>query len=153
MLNAGMPLATPSFMWGLSFLAVQDAFAQKKFVGRIQQQSPAIRPRHSGKRIGHTATIMIAESARLCFIGNLLRENPGYPASQSQFLAKLLVSEGYDVTSASSKLSRLARLADIVSVLIIGRRRFDAVVLDLYSNFYFLAADIASLLCKLFRIR
>lgn len=95
---------------------------------------------------------MIAESARLCFIGNLLGENPGYPASQSQLLAKLFVSEGYDVTSASSKLSWLARLADIVSVLILGHRSFDAVVLDLYSNFYFFAADISSLLCKLFRI-
>jgi glycosyltransferase involved in cell wall biosynthesis len=95
---------------------------------------------------------MRRQSARLCFIGNLLGGNPDHPVSQSQLLVKLFTSEGYEVRCASSKLNRLARLADIIAVLITGRQRFDAVVLDLYSNFYFLAADIASLLCKLFRI-
>jgi len=91
-------------------------------------------------------------AANVCLIGNMLGDNTGHSPAQSQLLARLLASEGHQVTCASGKLNRLARAADIASVLIAGRRNFDSVLLDVYSGAYFCVADMAVRLCKLFGI-
>ncbi len=90
---------------------------------------------------------------RLCIVGNMLGRNSGYVTTQGQILSDLLANEGYQVISASSRVNRLIRLADIVGTLIRDRKRVDILVLEVYSGLYFVLADIASLLGKLFGIR
>jgi L-malate glycosyltransferase len=95
---------------------------------------------------------MNREPARLCFIGNMLGKNADYPIGQGQVVGDLLASEGYEVTCVSSKINRAARMIEIAATLIVGHRKFDAVVLEVYSGLYFLVADIVSLICKVLAI-
>lgn len=95
---------------------------------------------------------MNREPARLCFIGNMLGKNADYPTTQGQVVAGLFSSEGYEVTCVSSKINKIARLCEIAVTLITGCRKFDAVLLDVYSGFYFFVADVVSLICKVLAI-
>lgn len=95
---------------------------------------------------------MNREPARLCFIGNMLGKNADYPIGQGQVVADLLASEGYEVTCVSSKINRVARMTEIAATLIAGHRKFDAVMLEVYSGFYFVVADVVSLICKVLGI-
>jgi glycosyltransferase involved in cell wall biosynthesis len=95
---------------------------------------------------------MTERKPRLCFVGNLLGLNDGYITTQGQIVADLFAGENYEVTRVSSKINRAARLAEIVSVLITKRRRFDLVVLDVYSGLNLIMAETVSFLCKLLKL-
>lgn len=89
---------------------------------------------------------------RLCFVGNMLGQNTGYTTSQGQIIADLFVCEGFEVTRASSKINRAARMLEIASVLIKNRRNFDVVILDVYSGLNLIMAEIVGLICKFFKL-
>ncbi len=88
----------------------------------------------------------------LCVVGNLLGRNAGYVTTQGQILSDRLTNDGHTVISTSSRVSRLARLAEIILTLIRNRRRIDIVILEVYSGPYFIIADVASLLARSFGI-
>jgi glycosyltransferase involved in cell wall biosynthesis len=89
---------------------------------------------------------------RLCFIGNMLGETAGYIPTQGLIMARLFSEAGFDVTSASPKINKAARLADIAAFLIKGRKRFDIVVLDVYSGQNLIMAETVGRLCRLFKL-
>lgn len=95
---------------------------------------------------------MNLETARICFVGNMLGRNVGYVTTQGQIVADLLSAEGVQVTCVSSKINRAARLAEIVATLVKDHRKFDAVVLEVYSGLGFIIADIAGRLCNKFKL-
>ncbi len=95
---------------------------------------------------------MNLKSTHLCFVGNMLGRNPNYIITQGQIVADLLVSDGCQVTSVSSKINRFNRLADIVKTLLTDNRNFDLVLLEVYSGAYFVIADIVGFLCMLFKL-
>jgi L-malate glycosyltransferase len=88
----------------------------------------------------------------LCFVGSMMGRNAGYITTQGQIMADLFAAEGYEVACVSSKLNRAARLSEIAAVLIAGSRRFDIVVIDVYSGLSLILADMASLLCKALKL-
>lgn len=92
------------------------------------------------------------DKPHLCFLGNMLGQNAGFITTQGQITAGLFAAEGYDVMCVSGKTNRVARLAEISSVLIKNRLRFDLVLLEVYSGLSFVLADVASLLCKLLKL-
>jgi glycosyltransferase involved in cell wall biosynthesis len=87
-----------------------------------------------------------------CVVGNMLGRNPGFVTTQGQIVADLLTDEGYQVISTSSRLNRFLRLWDIVHTIIRDRKRIDIIVLEVYSGMYFILADVASLLARVFGI-
>lgn len=88
----------------------------------------------------------------VCFVGNMLGRNADYVTSQGQIVADLLAAEGFQVTSVSSKIKRLARLADIINTLTKNHRKFDVVLLEVYSGLYFTIASVTGLLCRIFKL-
>ena len=88
----------------------------------------------------------------LCFVGSLLGKNAGHITTQGEIMADLFAAEGYEVARVSSKLNRAARLAEIIAALIKNHRRFDLVLLEVYSGLSLIIADSASLLCKFFKL-
>ncbi|MEP6900902.1 MAG: glycosyltransferase family 4 protein [Actinomycetota bacterium] len=94
----------------------------------------------------------MTKKTRLCFVGSMLGRNAGYVTTQGLITADLFASEGYQVACVSSKLNRIARLAEIIAVLIKDRHRFDLVLLEVYSGLSLIIADAASLICKMFKL-
>jgi glycosyltransferase involved in cell wall biosynthesis len=95
---------------------------------------------------------MMQKKTHLCFVGSMLGRNAGYVTTQGQITADLFSAEGYEVVCVSSKINRLARLAEIAAALITNRRRLDLVLLEVYSGLSLMIADLASLLCKIFKL-
>lgn len=95
---------------------------------------------------------MMRKKLRLCFVGSMLGRNAGYITTQGQITADLFAAEGYETFCVSTKVNRLARLADISAALIKNRHRFDLVLLEVYSGLSLIIADVASLICKTFKI-
>lgn len=91
-------------------------------------------------------------TAHVCFVGNLLGRNRGYVTTQGQVVADLLAAEGFSVTCVSSKINRVARLAEIVMTIVINHRKFDLLVVEVYSGLGLMIADAAGRLGKLFRL-
>ncbi len=89
---------------------------------------------------------------RLCFVGSMLGRNAGHITTQGQITADLFASEGYEVCCVSSKVNRITRLAEIAVVLIKNHRRFDFVLLEVYSGLSLIIADVASVICKIFKL-
>ena len=85
---------------------------------------------------------------RLCFVGALLGQNPGWVQSQGEILARSFIAEGYHVRLTSSYPNRLLRLLDIVFTLICWRNQIDLVIIDVFSGLGFSVADIASMIAK-----
>ncbi len=83
----------------------------------------------------------------------MLGRNPGIVTTQGQVLADLFAADGVEVISASSKMNRVWRLADIVASLIASRNKIDVCILEVYSGLYMVVADTASRICKLFGIK
>lgn len=92
------------------------------------------------------------EKPRLCFVGSMLGRNAGHITTQGQITADLFAAEGYETTCVSSKINRFARLVDIAAALIKNRRRFDLVLLEVYSGLSLIIADLTSLLCRFFKL-
>ena len=92
------------------------------------------------------------DKPHLCFVGNMLGQNAGFITTQGQITADLFAAEGYEVMCVSGRINRIARLAEISSVLIKNRHRLDLVLLEVYSGLSFVLADVASLLCKILKL-
>lgn len=86
---------------------------------------------------------------RICFVGHMLGRNPGRVTTQGQIIADMFSTEGFEVTSVSSRLNRVLRLSEVVFTLIRGSSRYDVVVLETFSGLSFVMADVASRLCDL----
>ncbi len=86
----------------------------------------------------------------ICFLGNMLGRNEGFITTQGQIVADLFENDGCRVTSASSKLNRAARLTEIVQTLVKGRKKFDVVLIEVYSGMNFVVANTVATLCKMF---
>ena len=89
---------------------------------------------------------------RLCFVGHMLGRNPGRVTTQGQIIADMFSSEGFEVTSVSSRLNRVLRLSEVVFTLIRGSSRYDVVVLETFSGLSFVMADVVSRLCDLMNL-
>lgn len=95
---------------------------------------------------------MKANDLHLCFIGNMLGKHSNYSNTQGEITANLFAAEGYQITCASSKINRVFRLTDIVKTLVSGRKKFDVVLLEVYSGMNFVVTDVAGALCKFFKL-
>lgn len=89
---------------------------------------------------------------RLCFVGNMLGRHRGSNTTQGEINANLFSAAGYGVILTSAKKNKLARILDIIRVLVINGRRIDLVVIDVYSGQSFFIADVASFISSRFRI-
>jgi L-malate glycosyltransferase len=94
----------------------------------------------------------MTKKPRLCFVGNMLGRNAGHITTQGQITADLFAAEDYEVFCVSSKINRIARLTEIAAALIKNHRRFDLVLLEVYSGLSLIIADVASLICKIFKL-
>lgn len=94
----------------------------------------------------------IQKKISLCFVGSMLGQNAGFVTTQGQITADLFASVGYQVICVSSKVNKIARLWEIASTLFKNRQNFDLVLLEVYSGLSFVIADVASLICKIFRV-
>lgn len=96
---------------------------------------------------------MNLEKKHLCFVGNMLGQNANYVTAQGEILASLFANEGYKITCVSSKINRIARLADIIKTLLMNKHNIDIVFLDVYSGKSVVIADITGFICKVLKIR
>jgi L-malate glycosyltransferase len=94
----------------------------------------------------------MTKKPRLCFVGSMLGRNAGHITTQGQITADLFAAEDYEVFCVSSKINKIARLAEIAAVLIKNSRRFDLVLLEVYGGMSFFIADAASRLCRIFKL-
>lgn len=87
----------------------------------------------------------------LLYIGNNLNHRKSNPSS-IRVLGPLLEQEGYRVFYASSKVSKVRRLLDMLWTCLRLRKQVEVVVIDTYStqNFYYALA--VSQLCRLLRL-
>lgn len=95
---------------------------------------------------------MNLKTAHICFVGNMLGRNPGYVTTQGQIVADLFAADGFTVTCVSSKINRAARLTEIIATLFVNRRKFDVVVLEVYSGLGLIIAAAAGLLAEMFKL-
>ena len=82
----------------------------------------------------------------------MLGRNRGYVTTQGQIVADLLAAEGLTITCVSSKINRAARLAEIIATLVKNHRKFDVLVLEVYSGLGLIVSDAAGRLGKMFRL-
>ena len=82
----------------------------------------------------------------------MLGRNRGYVTTQGQVVADLLAAEGLTVTCVSSKINRVARLVEIVATLVKNHRKFDVLVLEVYSGLGLMISDAAGRLGKMFKL-
>lgn len=83
----------------------------------------------------------------------MLGRNPGFVTSQGMILADLFAAEeDCEITSISSKVNKIARLAEIVETLIKKHRNFDIVIVEVYSGLSFIIAETVSFLCGVFKL-
>jgi glycosyltransferase involved in cell wall biosynthesis len=87
---------------------------------------------------------------RLGFIGPMVGRHSGRTTMQGQILSDLLTQANYRVVSASAKLNRYARLADVIRTLIRERNNIDILIIEVYGGPSFVIEDIASGLGRLF---
>ena len=83
----------------------------------------------------------------------MVGRHAGNTTMQGQILCDLFAQANYRVVSASAKLNRYARLADIILTLIRERNNIDVLIVEIYGGPSFVVEDIASALGKLFRHR
>jgi glycosyltransferase involved in cell wall biosynthesis len=74
----------------------------------------------------------------------MLGRHHGYAISQALILANRMAAERYAVVTASSRINRYARMADIVTTLVQHRRAIDVVCLQVYGGPSFVVEDLAS---------
>jgi glycosyltransferase involved in cell wall biosynthesis len=86
---------------------------------------------------------------RVCIVGNLLGFRKGNVTTQGQILAELLLGDGHKVFATSSKEIRVFRLMDAVATVVRHRRKFDVVIIEVYSGLGFLLADVTSFVAQL----
>jgi L-malate glycosyltransferase len=89
---------------------------------------------------------------RICFIGPMLGQNPGWVPNPMEILAPHLEARGYACTLTSRIVNRYHRLVDIVQTIVRQHNEFDLFCLQVYSGPSFVVEDIVSRLGQLFRI-
>ena len=88
---------------------------------------------------------------KILYIGNKLnksRSNISYISVLGKYL-----SEGYEVSYASSKNNKVLRLLDMIIKVISLRKKVDIVLIDTYSTQNFYYALIISQLCRVFKLK
>ena len=83
----------------------------------------------------------------LVYIGNKLSQRGGTPTSVD-ILAPLLLKEGFEVKTASSKNNKLFRLADMLLTVFRNRKTNNYVLIDTYSTQNFWYAYAVGRLCQ-----
>ncbi|HEX5720675.1 MAG TPA: glycosyltransferase family 4 protein [Thermoanaerobaculia bacterium] len=81
---------------------------------------------------------------RVGLIGPMLGSNPGWAVGQGEVLAGLLEREGWDVRTASSRVNRWLRLADVATSPWRWHGRVDVLVLMVFSGPAFRLVEAAS---------
>lgn len=85
---------------------------------------------------------------RLGILGPMLGGHPGWVAGQGEILSALLAREGYPVRTASRRLNRWLRLADLATAPARWRGRIDLLVLMVFSDRAFRWAEAASAVAR-----
>lgn len=89
---------------------------------------------------------------KLLYIGNLLKYTNG-PVTTIDVLGPLLEGEGYKITYASSKRSKLIRLAHMMCTVLLNRKKTDYVIIDTYSTLNFYYTLFVSQLCRFLNLK
>jgi glycosyltransferase involved in cell wall biosynthesis len=82
--------------------------------------------------------------SRLGFLGPMLGANPGWSVGQGEVLAGLLAREGWTVRTASRRINRWLRLADLAASPVLWRGRVDLLVVLVFSGTAFRLVEVAS---------
>lgn len=85
---------------------------------------------------------------KLCFVGPMLGQNPGWVMSQGEIQAQLFATAGYPVRLTSTIPNRALRLLDTVKSLLAWRKETDLILLMVFSGPAFGMADISSLVAR-----
>ncbi|MFZ1809258.1 MAG: glycosyltransferase family 4 protein [Cyclobacteriaceae bacterium] len=72
----------------------------------------------------------------------------GYAKTQGEILAEALSLIGYKVTTKSSFVNRVIRFIDTIFYLLIRRRNYDIVIIQIYGGLSFVLEDIASAIAR-----
>ncbi len=89
---------------------------------------------------------------KLLYIGNQLSKKDK-TVSTIDTLSRLLIKEGYYVTTTSKKENKVLRLLDMLQHIIKFRHKNDYVLIDTYSTQNFYYAYFCALLCKLLKLK
>lgn len=81
---------------------------------------------------------------RVGFLGPMLGSNPGWAVGQGEVLAGLLARDGWEVRTASHRVNRWLRLADVATSPWRWRGRVDVLVLMVFSGPAFRLVEAAS---------
>jgi glycosyltransferase involved in cell wall biosynthesis len=90
------------------------------------------------------ARLSKAGPPRIGFLGPMLGSNPGWSVGQGEVLAGLLAREGYAVRTASRRVNRWLRLADLAISPALWRGRVDLLVVLVFSGAAFRLVEAAS---------
>ncbi len=82
-------------------------------------------------------------------LGPLLGTNPGWPPGQGEIVAGLLAREGFSVRTASHRVNRWLRLADMTARPLLWRGRVDVLIVLVFSGDAFRLVEAASSLAAL----
>ncbi len=82
-------------------------------------------------------------------LGPLLGSNPGWPPGQGEIVAGLLAREGFSVRTASHRVNRWLRLADMTARPLLWRRRVDVLIVLVFSGDAFRLVEAASSMAAL----
>jgi glycosyltransferase involved in cell wall biosynthesis len=89
---------------------------------------------------------------RVCIVGPLVGGHAGRVTTQGEKLRDVLVAAGYPVIAVSTSENRYVRVADIAATIARARSRIDVMIVFTYSYKAFIAADVATMLGRVFRI-
>lgn len=89
----------------------------------------------------------MSKQCKLLYIGNKLSVH-GYTPTNIETLGPKLEAEGYQLSYASSKKGKLARLSDMCNAILKSKGKVDVVLIDTYSTSAFYFAYVCVLFCK-----
>jgi glycosyltransferase involved in cell wall biosynthesis len=89
----------------------------------------------------------------LVYIGNFLGSNPGFYSGPNQWIVDTLIKSNYDVKYGSKKFGKIARIIDMLKIILLNRKKADLVLLDTYSSQAFYFALLVSFFCRLFKLK
>jgi glycosyltransferase involved in cell wall biosynthesis len=81
---------------------------------------------------------------RIGLVGPMLGANPGWAAGQGEVLAESLARDGYEIRTASRRVNRWLRLADVATSPARWRGKVDVLVLMVFSGPAFRLVEAAS---------
>jgi glycosyltransferase involved in cell wall biosynthesis len=86
---------------------------------------------------------------RVCFLGPMIGRQTGFATCQALVVADLLAAEGCPILTASSRVNRYARAADLIAVLLRHHCEIDVVCLEIYGGPSFVVEDAVSRVARL----